>query len=125
MIRTGGPTPLNITFIGDVPQGALINPILGGNSYSILSSPVPQALPLGSAGQAATLQFPALNGDTVFLFNPATQAYKDSYTYFDGFGWFSANPDDPGPNGPIIPVGTSFFVYKRGPSQSWVRNFHP
>lgn len=123
-ISPSGPTPLNVTFVGEVPQGQLSNPILGGNRYSILASQVPQALPLGSAGQAGTLMFPAVEGDTVFLFDPVAQAYKESYTYFAAFGWFSTNPDDPGPNGPVIPVGTSFFVQKKGAdNQTWTRNF--
>jgi hypothetical protein len=122
-IQPSGPTPLNITFVGEVPQGALSNPVAGGNRFSIVSSQVPQALPLGAAGQAGTLQFPAADGDTVYIFNAATQAYKDSYSYFPDFGWFSSNPDDPGPMGPTIPVGTSFFIRKAGPNVNWTRNF--
>jgi hypothetical protein len=122
-IRPSGPTPLNVTFVGEVPQGSLSNPILGGNRYSIVASQVPQALPLGASGQANTLMFPAVDGDTVFIFDNVAQAYKDSYTYFAGFGWASANPDDPGPIGPTIPVATSFFVQKKGADTAWTRTF--
>jgi hypothetical protein len=122
-IRPSGPTPLNVTFVGEVPQGTLNNPVLGGNRYSILASQVPQALPLGASGQAGTLQFPAVDGDTVFLFDSVAQRYKESYTYINAFGWFSTNPDDPGILGPVIPVATSFFVQKKGNDTSWTRTF--
>lgn len=120
-----GPSPRTITFVGEVPQGALSKPVLGANNYSILASQVPQALPLGTAGTANTLMFPATLEDVVFIFNPVTQSYKDGYTYFGGTdGWVSANVDDPGPLGPTIPVGTSFFVLKSGAlNQAWTRNF--
>lgn len=122
-IKPSGPTPLTVTFVGEVPQGNLSNPLLGNNYFAIVSSQVPQALPLGSTGEANTLNFPAFEGDVVFLFNAVTQAYKNSYTYFGGFGWFSNNPDDPGPVGPTIPVATSFFLQKKGADVNWTRNF--
>ena len=122
-IQPSGPTPLNVTFVGEVPQGQLSNPVAGNNRFSILASQVPQALPIGETGNNATLQFPAVDGDTVYIFNSTTQRYKDAYSYFGGFGWFSANADDPGPVGPTIPVATSFWVQKSGPNTSWNRNF--
>jgi hypothetical protein len=118
------PVPLNVTFVGEVPQGTLTTDLVGNGAYQILSSVVPQALPLGDGATPNTLQFPAVDGDNVFIFNAATQTYKDPYQYFGGFGWFSVNPDDPGPVGPTIPVATSFFVTKAGAaSQQWTRNF--
>lgn len=125
-IKPSGPTPLTVTFVGEVPQGALSNPVLGGNKYAIASSQVPQALPIGDstpANAATTLQFPAAEGDTIYVFNSTTQRYKESYTYVAGFGWISANVDDPGPLGPTIPVATSFFLFRAGGSVNWTRNF--
>jgi len=122
-IQPAGPTPLNVTFVGEVPQGTLTTPVTGGIRYSILSSQVPQALPLGDAASAGTLMFPAVEGDTVYLFDPATQQYKDAYLYFEGVGWSSNNADDPGPQGPTIPVATSFFVQKQGANVNWTRTF--
>lgn len=91
----------------------------------MVSSIVPQAAPLGDAATAGTLQFASENGDTVFVFDSAIQNYKDSYTYFDGFGWFSANADDPGPAGPTIPVAKGFFLQKSSEATktAWTRNF--
>jgi hypothetical protein len=116
-------TALNITFVGEVPQGSLSNPVPGGNLLALRSSQVPQSAPLGDAATAASLQFPAAGGDTVYVFDVATQNYKDAYSYVDGFGWFSANPDDPGPVGPTIPVATGFFSQKVGAAANWTRNF--
>ena len=67
--------------------------------------------------------YPAGDGDTLYLFNPATQNYKDPYGYIDGFGWFSANPDDPGPAGPTIAPGTGFWTQKAGPTINWTQTF--
>jgi hypothetical protein len=108
-------TPLNLTFIGEVPQGNLVNPLPSG--LSIKSSIVPQTASLTSLG------FPAEDGDVVKVFDPAAQQFKEPYQFIDGFGWISSNPDDPGPNGPVIPVGVGFWVEKAGPAAAWSRIF--
>jgi hypothetical protein len=118
-IQPNGPTPLNVTFVGEVPQGNLAHPVAA--NYSIQASEVPQALPLGADGQAGTLQFPAVPGDIVYIFDATTQSYKDSFTFYPDYGWFTAT-DDPGPQGPTIPVGTAFFVYKVA-GATWDRQF--
>jgi hypothetical protein len=98
--------------------------LTGGNNFNLVGSQVPQALPIGSTGEANTLEFPAVPGDSVYIFDSASQTYKQPYDYFEGFGWFSANGDDPGPQGPTIPVAEGFFVLKTGAtSQSWNRTF--
>ena|SRR5688572_22468439 len=115
--------PLQVTLIGDVPQGDLQNPVPGGNTLKMVSSQVPKTLNLGEPGLADTLNFPAADGDTVYIFDVVTQNYKDPYNYFDGFGWFSANADDPGPRGPVIPVATGFWTLKPGPAATWRQSF--
>ena len=123
---TSPPHNINVTFVGEVPQGTLHNPLPGSFNLSIRSSQVPQAAPLGDTTINATgsLLFPALDGDTVFVFNSTTQAYEQPYQYIGGFGWFSANVPDPGPAGPTLGVANSVFVQKTGPlSQDWTRTF--
>jgi hypothetical protein len=114
-------TPLNLTFVGEVPAGTLNNPIPGSFKYAIRSSIVPRGQKLGDTGVANTLEFPAVEGDTVFIFDPAIQQYKDAYTYIEGLGWFS--PTDPDPDGPLIAPGTGFFSQKAGPDANWTQTF--
>jgi hypothetical protein len=114
-----------LTFVGEVPQGALTINVPGGNNLALRSSQVPQAAPLGDTtiNKPNSLEFPAADGDTVYVFNVTTQTYKEPYGYVDSYGWFSANSDDPGPGGPTIPVAGGFWVQKPGAAQNWSRNF--
>lgn len=109
-------TPLTITFVGEVPQGQLVNALPGGK-FALKSSIVPQSARL------TALEFPAAEGDTVYTFNLGTQAYANAYIFIDGYGWDSANPDT-NIAGPEIPVGTGFWVQKSGTTTvNWTRNF--
>jgi hypothetical protein len=111
-----------ITWVGEVPQGDLSNPLPVNGALAMRSSMVPQEAQLGQPGVG--LGFNGVNGDTVFVFDVATQTYKEAYQFIDGLGWFSINADDEGFDGPTIPVGTGFFfqrVAAAGPS--WDRTF--
>ena len=112
-------TPLNITFVGEVPAGAsLPNSIPGNNALKLASSVVPKGLAIRDLG------FPAGDGDSLFIFNPAIQNYKEPYIYFNPPGaWASANADDPGPAGPVIAPGTGFWSQKAGPAATWTESF--
>lgn len=106
---------LNLTFVGEVPQGHLVNSIAASPLFSLKSSVVPQSATLGEEGAPNTLNFPAEDGDTVYTFNVAGQSYE-SAGFISGVGWL---PD------PVIPVATGFFVQK-GPGTvktSWTRDF--
>ena len=113
---------LAVTWVGEVMQGTLSVPILGGGRISHVSSMVPRALPLGQSGDFSTLQFPALDGDVVRVWNPATRTWKEPYTYWDEFGWYSENSDDPGPTGPVIQVGQAFEVLSFGFDRLWTQH---
>ncbi|MBA4148475.1 MAG: hypothetical protein H0X66_10210 [Verrucomicrobia bacterium] len=106
------PSAATLTFVGEVPTGALSNPVPGG--FSIEASQVPQS------GNLTALGFPAAEGDLVYLFNALTQQYADAYEYFDGFGWAQ--------NGeaaePTVNPGEAFFSAKLA-STTWNRSFNP
>jgi hypothetical protein len=99
---------LNITFVGEVPQGTLRNPLPAGPALGLKASMVPQA------GTLDQLAFPGELMDTVFQWNVGTQSY-DALVNFGGI-WV---PDN------VIQVAEGFFVQKGvGNTQlEWVRTF--
>jgi len=98
------PAAFTVTFVGEVPQGALTQPVPKG--FSIQASQVPQS------GQLDTvLKFPAADGDAVYRFSNSTGKYATS-TYDFG-AW-----DVP----PVPAVGESFFVNKVA-AVDWKRDF--
>lgn len=102
------PAATKLTFVGEVPQGALSNPIPVG--YSIKSSQVPQA------GTLTQLGFTAADSDTIFQWRSNSQNYNpDAPSYLDGIGWLPAEPS--------IAVGEAFFVFRSGAAGSWNRTF--
>jgi len=110
-VQTG--TAKTVTFVGEVPQGtALLVPLPAG--YSIVSSIVPQSLPLGDIG------FPVQAGDTVFFY---TGTGFDTWIAADATGqvWLPSNPN--GPPKPTPAVGQAFFVQRGGAPAPWFRNF--
>jgi len=103
--------PLTLTMMGEVPAGTLNNTILGANRYCIEASVLPVAGRLGWVGNtiATNLSFPSATGDSVFVFDAATQSYKDTYQYVQDVGWLSnSDPVD----GPMIDVAEGFFVQR-------------
>lgn len=96
---------INLTFVGEVSQGNLSNPLPAG--FSLKSSQVPQAGDL-----AADLAFPADDGDVVFTFSNASGAYETSTFLFGSWT----------PSAPAVEVGESFFVNKQV-AGSWDRTF--
>lgn len=99
---------ITLTFVGEVPQGALSTPLAAG--LNLVASQVPQA------GKLTTdLGFPAADLDTVFQWDKATQGYKPAASF--GFGaWDPAEP--------TLGVGEAFFVDKApGTAGNWTRTF--
>jgi hypothetical protein len=116
----GVPGPQSVTFVGEVPQGNLSNPVPGGNNLALRSSQVPQEARLGNAATVGTLLYPAVDGDTVFVYQNVGNFY-DTWVYFDGIGW-SLNGGG-SPDGPLIPVASGFWTLKSGVAQAWTRTF--
>jgi len=98
-----------VTFVGEVPQGALSNPLPKG--LSIRSSQVPQE------GKITTdLAFPAAPGDQVFKY---TGTGYTIFTFDDlENAWTRAGVKEE----PVLGVGESVFVRKVA-AGTWTRNF--
>jgi hypothetical protein len=105
-VANNGATPLVLTFVGEVPQGALTTALQTG--LNLVSSKVPQAGKL-----TADLGFPAAEGDVLYQWDNANQRYRDPNGYEFG-AWSAGDPD--------ILVGEGFFVSKNG-AGNWTRNF--
>jgi hypothetical protein len=94
-----------VTFVGEVPQGTLTTTMPQG--FSIVSSQVPQE------GTPTALGFTAAEGDALYFFVEATQAY-DIIAY--EFGEYSKPL-------PSLAVGEAFFVRKVA-AGTWTRTFN-
>jgi hypothetical protein len=105
-----GTDNVTVTFVGEVEQGQLSNPLPQG--FAIASSMVPQA------GAVSTdLGYPAADGDTIYTFDASTQGYS-VYTYSSG-GPFGAGWS---PSEPQMTVGQAFWSLKAA-AADWTRNF--
>jgi hypothetical protein len=104
-IRNPGTAPFTVTFVGEVMQGSLSNPIPAG--FSIKSSQVPQ-----SAAIDTVLGFPAAEGDTIYQFINAQNTYA---IHALDLGEWSGGVPTPA-------VGESFFV-KKAAAANWTRTF--
>lgn len=104
-IRNPTASAMSVAFKGELPQGTLVNQLPAG--FTICSSIVPQ-----SGALQTVLQFPAVDDDTIYVFNPAAGSYN-VYNYFLG-EWAPAEP--------VIGVGQAFWSLK-GAAANWSRNF--
>ncbi|MCW5553396.1 MAG: hypothetical protein KIS67_14700 [Verrucomicrobiae bacterium] len=102
-----------VMFQGVIPMGELSNLILGSNRLSLVGSLVPQSTSL------AGLEYPGVDGELAYLWNPTNQAFIDASTFFSGYGWSGAA----GSSGPILPIAHAVFVQRPGPDTNWTRRF--
>jgi 2',3'-cyclic-nucleotide 2'-phosphodiesterase (5'-nucleotidase family) len=105
-----------VTFVGEVPQGALSNPFPKG--LSIRASQVPQD------GKLTTdLAFPAKPGDQVSKFDSTTQKFVGPYTFDDLVGANGSWTLSGAANEPTLTVGESVFV-RAANAGTWSRTFN-
>jgi len=108
-VPAGAPNPTTVTFVGEVPQGHLVNAIpagVGGASgYSLRASIVPQ-----SGGLTSVLGLTPQDGDQIYQFGAGGYAIS---TYLGG--WLSGEP--------TVAVGEGFFYENNGAALNWVRDF--
>jgi hypothetical protein len=101
-------SPITVTFVGQVMQGNLSNPIPLG--FSIKANQVPQAV----APNAAGVGYPGENNDKLYTLN--AQGSYDTYTFSPlSHAWNPALP--------VIPVGTAFYAYRATSAGTWNRTF--
>ncbi len=104
------PSAFTQTFVGEV---ALSSTVAVRPGFQVISSALPQSLPLDGAPPAG-LGFPVANGDFAYQFNGAGY---DTSEFIQGIGW---NPAPPVPD-----IGESFFFFgaTAAGNRSWTRNF--
>jgi hypothetical protein len=110
-VQNPSASQLKLTFVGEVPQGQLSNPLPRG--FSIKASQVPQD------GRPDALGLPGQGGDKIYRYNKATKAY-DTYTFNDLDNQWESTA---GPGLPVIPVGESFFLFRAQSAGTWTRTF--
>jgi hypothetical protein len=106
-VRNPTTAAVTVTFVGEVPQGTLVTPLVAG--LQIVSSQVPQA------GTPQQLGYVGEVGDQIYQFNATTQKY-DVATFDD-----LVNDWDPAPK--VVDVGDAFFLSKTKAGQ-WTRTFN-
>jgi hypothetical protein len=105
-------TAFPTTYVGEV---ALTSTVALQPGFQIISSALPQSLPLTGAPPAG-LGFPVANGDEVYQFNRASGGYTAN-SYLGG-AWEGDSEGQP----PTPAIGESFWV-RTGAAKSWNRTF--
>jgi hypothetical protein len=105
-----------LTFVGEVPQGPTSVTIPKG--FSIISSPVPQAVSPDSVKNTDTSSaaIAATDGDTIYHYNTTTKGF-DSNSFSTIFGGWDVSPLPP------IKVGEAVYYFRTGASTTWTRTF--
>jgi len=102
-----GAANATVTFVGEVPQGNLSNPLPTG--FSIKASQVPQAGTVSALGYTTPAE-----GDTFFKWNATTDGYESfTFSSFLG-GWDPAEPS--------FAVGEAAYLFKQT-AGTWNRTF--
>jgi len=97
---------IDLTFVGEVMQDTLVNPVVIG--FDIYSAMVPQA-----GGLVTVHEYPGTAGDIVYRFNSATGLYQN-FTRLPTGSWI--------PSEPSVEVGEAFFL-KSNVAKDWTRVF--
>jgi hypothetical protein len=109
-----------VTFVGEVEQGNLSNPITGGGRYNALGSQVPQG-----GRVTADLGLTPANDDLILLWDSTKTppGFSDTvFQYFEGAGW---TPDGQNIIEPqLTNPGEAFFLFRAAAAPTaWTRTF--
>jgi len=110
--KPAGVTSMTLTFVGEVMQDVLHNPVTAG--FEIYSAMVPQ-----DGGLATVHAYPPEVGDVVSKYNPTTGGYVNS-SYVKPV---PANPALWLPSEPTVAVGEAFWI-KSVSAKPWDRTFN-
>jgi hypothetical protein len=103
-----------LTFVGDVPQGAIAYNIPAGVSTLANKVPVSGAFPGGAVGH---------DGDTIYTWVQAAQAWNSKpSSYIGGFGWYSDDATVT-TNGPVFDPAAGAFYVNSGAAIPFTQNF--
>jgi len=112
-IKNNDSKDLTITFVGEVPQGHLVTPLVQG--LQIVASQVPQAGTPKDLGMPSTLAGGASAGDQIYQFDASKQSYNVS-TFDDLADAYAPDPKQ-------MDVGDAIFL-KRIAAGNWTRDFN-
>jgi hypothetical protein len=101
-----------LTFVGDVPQGAI--PYSAPTGFSTLANKVPVAANFPGADVGH-------DGDLLYTWG-GTAWNSDTPQFYAGVGWYSADPTVT-TNGPMVQPAAAVFYSATGTAQNWTRNF--
>jgi hypothetical protein len=102
-----GANPITITFVGEVMQGNLVNPLPLG--FSIKANQVPQKV------KPDTVGFPGTVNDKIYRYNNSTGLYS-TFTFSPlGNAW--------NPPLPEFEVGEAFYLQRATSAGTWNRTF--
>jgi hypothetical protein len=108
-VKNAGTADLNITFVGEVPQGTNLTVNIPKGGFYLLGSIVPQS------GKVKTdLGLPAVANDKVYVFDSTSQAYN--ILTYRGAAWTGTGGE------PTINVAQGFF-YQATAAGNWTRSF--
>jgi hypothetical protein len=107
------PSSFPVTFVGEV---ALSSSVALAPGFQIVSSALPQALPL-TGNPPAGLGFPIGEGDQVYQYNATTDSYK--FNQFVDGAWEGDDLGQP----PTPAIGESFYYKRAAGTANWTRTF--
>ena len=104
-----------LTFVGQVPQGALSYTIPPGLSTLANMVPVSTNFPGSTVGN---------DGDTIYLWNSVTHGWSSTlWSYFGGTGWDNGGGAGNSVNGPLLNPADGVFYANGGAVVSFTQNF--
>jgi hypothetical protein len=100
-----------LTFVGDVPQGAITYNIPAGLSTLANKVPVSANFPGATIGH---------DGDSMFTWNQAGQKWSDAVSFLGGYGWDGGTATT---NGPALDPAAGAFYVNTGTAIPFTQNF--